>query len=223
MAASTQPLPDWFAAELTPAQLGLSKAMLWRKLVVLPDMPLTSTERLVALTLSTFMSAEGEARPSLTTLAQGAALGRNTVALGIRTLTDLRVLQRVSGGPHRANRYQAIVPAECPLVGRQATYVGRDTTYQTEDETPSVGREPTQLGRHTTQVGRETGIGRSTRDHEVDFEVATEGAIEVVPAPDGAPGHANPKMQQRVRDLIARGHEPDSAQAIADREMRNAS
>jgi hypothetical protein len=82
----------------------------WRHAI--RESALGQTAKLVAHTLSTYMDANGDAWPSLATLARGSSLSVPSVVAAVQRLEDARLLsvERSAGGSGRSNRYHAACP-----------------------------------------------------------------------------------------------------------------
>src|SRR5581483_8217451 len=82
----------------------------WRDAI--RDSGLTRTEKLVGLTLSTYMSAEGRAYPSKETLARGCSLSDRAVdrAVDVLEAAEFLEVRRTRGGNGRSNLYIAALP-----------------------------------------------------------------------------------------------------------------
>lgn len=199
--------PQWVTGALPPGKFTRSIRELWADVVILPSLPIGPTARLVALVLARFMDAHGcGARPSLTTLAKHAALGRSTVKRDLAELERGGFIARDPGNPKRSTRYSAELPEHDPReVGHTVAHVGHDVAY---------------LGHTVDDVGHHVAPSRPQRGPEVGLEVGREETKEALPGADACASAATTAfdpVKAEVEKLVARGHDPDVAAALVKR------
>ena len=86
----------------------LPRVAVWRNAI--RDSGADSCTKLTALTLSTYMSANGDAFPAIETIAEGASLSPRTVGKRITVLETSGYLHVRRSRGHGSHRYQATLP-----------------------------------------------------------------------------------------------------------------
>jgi hypothetical protein len=125
--------------------------MRWRDHI--RDSDLSSSAKLVAHTLSTYMDASGHAFPSRETLASGCSLAGRTVYAAINELETAKLLTVHRSRSRRGNRYWA-TGAEFFGQGTGQSVAGtRQSTHGTRQQLPTKALKAVESGWNSHQQG----------------------------------------------------------------------